>query len=429
MGTTVGTLEHGEMVMQRRPTVRWTDGEGAHESRIDDLVLVGSAPGLPIEVHDRTVSRIHAELESRGDGLWVRDLGSRNGTYINEIRVTQGRVPHDGSLRLGSSTLHVHYDVEQVEVATWNSERFGPLMGTSLVMRRLFARLARMAATESSVLIVGETGSGKELVARAIHAASPRHEGPLVVVDCAALPESLIEAELFGHAKGAFTGAGEARAGSIEAADGGTVFLDEIGELPLAVQPKLLRALEAREIRRVGEAQHKRVDVRFLSATNRDLREMVNAGAFREDLFFRLAVLLVQVPPLRERVEDIPLLVGHHQPAGTAPLDAELMAELSKRPWLGNVRELRNFVERVHALGAEEALAMSWLPAGAPAAPTDTPSLDGPYKALRERWIEHFERSYFTALLARHQSDVAAAAREAGVDRTYVYRMIRRHRL
>jgi transcriptional regulator with GAF, ATPase, and Fis domain len=297
-------------------------------------------------------------------------------------------------------------------------------------MRRLFARLARIAATDSSVLIMGETGCGKEVVARAIHAASPRHEQPLVVVDCAALPESLIEAELFGHAKGAFTGAGEPRAGAIEAADGGTVFLDEIGELSITVQPKLLRALEAREIRRVGETQHRSVDVRFLSATHRDLRQMVNAGAFREDLFFRLAVLLVQVPPLRERVEDIALLAECHQAPGAAPLSAELLAELEKRPWLGNVRELRNFVERVHALGADEALAMS-PPAvlGPSGPPTDTPSLDGPYKQLRERWIDHFERSYFTALLARHEHDVAAAGREAGVDRTYVYRMIRRHGL
>jgi two-component system, NtrC family, response regulator GlrR len=424
-----GTLEHGESVMRRRPRVSWTDASGNHELRIDDMMLVGSAPGVGVQIQDRTVSRLHAEIEPREDGLWVRDLGSRNGTFINEIRVLHGRVPHEGTVRLGSNTLSVVYDIERIHVELWGMQ-FGPLVGASPPMRRLFARLSKIAPTDASVLVVGETGTGKELVARAIHEASPRRGGPFVVVDCAALPESLIEAELFGHTRGAFTGAGEAREGAIEAADGGTVFLDEIGELPLQVQPKLLRVLESREVRRVGEAHHRTVNVRFVSATHRDLREMVNASAFREDLFFRIAVLMIQVPPLRERLEDIPLLVRHLIPAGANPIDDSLLTELGSRPWLGNVRELRNFVERAHALGPDEALAMT--PAGTigmTASPTGSPPLEGPYKDLREVWIEHFEREYFRELLRRHDRNVSAAAREAGVDRTYVYRMIRRHQL
>jgi two-component system, NtrC family, response regulator GlrR len=427
------TVEHGETVVGRRPRLSWRDPDGEHQATVEERTVVGSAPGVDVVVSDRTVSRLHAELEPREDGLWARDLGSRNGTFVNGVRVERARIPQGGTLRLGSTAIEVTYDRQPIAVELWPQPQFGPLLGRSSVMRRLFARLDKIARTDSSVLVVGETGTGKELVARAIHEASPRKDGPLVVVDCAALPESLIEAELFGHSKGAFTGAGDAREGAIESADGGTVFLDEVGELPLAVQPKLLRVLESREVRPVGESRHRKVDVRFVSATHRDLRQMVNAGAFREDLYFRIAVLPVTVPPLRERPDDVALLAEHLSPAGAAALDAELLAEIGRRPWLGNVRELRNFVERAHALGAAEALALSSSPAstGSPAAAGAAAgvSLDGLYKEARERWLDHFEREYFRRLLEHHDRNVSEAARAAGVDRTYVYRMIRRHGL
>jgi DNA-binding NtrC family response regulator len=368
--------------------------------------------------------------------LWVRDLGSRNGSYINEVRIEHARVPQEGKLRLGSTMVRVRYELEPVSLELWSGERFGKLVGRSALMRQLFARLAKIAPTESSVLIHGETGTGKELVARSIHDASPRAGGPFIVVDCAALPDNLIEAELFGHAKGAFTGAATSRMGAIEAADGGTVFLDEIGELPLSVQPKLLRALESREVRPVGESHHKRVDVRFVSATHRDLLRMVNAGAFREDLYFRLAVLIVRIAPLRERVEDIALLAHHLTPASARGLarDDKLVSELEARPWLGNVRELRNFLERAHALGADEALAMT--PTAEAAEPdNDAPrrrvpiSFEAPYKEVRERWLDYLEREYFRELVERHGRNINEAASAAGVDRTYVYRLIRKHGL
>jgi two-component system, NtrC family, response regulator GlrR len=417
------TLQHGEEVLRRRPRLTWTDAAGTHEANVDDVALIGSAPQAALVVDDRTVTRVHAELTPREDGLWVRDLGSRNGTFINGVRVDKGRIPHQGTLRLGSTEITVAYEVEPGPRAPTETS-FGPLVGHTPVMRLLFSRLAKIGPTDVSVLVQGETGTGKELVARALHAASARREQPLAVVDCAALPDNLVEAELFGHVKGAFTGASEARRGAIEAADGGTVFLDEIGELPLHVQPKLLRVLESRQLRRIGEPNHRSVDVRFVSATHRDLAAMVSSGAFREDLYFRIAVIQVTVPPLRERIDDLPLLLAHMAP--DARVDETLLAELRARPWLGNVRELRNFIERAHALGAEEALSMG---ATATDAPGRAPSLDGPYKAVREKWIDQFEKQYFQALLERHARNVAAAAQAAGVDRTYVYRMIRRYGL
>ena len=251
-------------------------------------------------IEDATVSRLHAELDPRRDGLWVRDLGSRNGTFVNGVRVVSARVPDGGRVQLGAASITLLPSPTSVSVELWPDTRFGPLVGKSVAMRELFATLARVAAVDATVLVSGETGTGKELVAEAVHGASPRAGGPFVVVDCAALPDQLLQSELFGHARGAFTGAETARAGAIESANGGTVFLDEIGELPLAMQPALLRVLESRTVRRLGETAHRKVDVRFVSATHRDLRAMVTAGAFREDLYFRhRASLPLVVPPLR----------------------------------------------------------------------------------------------------------------------------------
>ena len=444
-----------------QPRVSWTDAAGAHDQIIDGRVLVGSSPDSGLVIQDPTVSRIHAELEAKFDGLWVRDLGSRNGTSVDGLRVTGACVPHNGRIRLATVELLVDYNPSQVRtVELWPHPQFGKLVGKSARMRELFATLSRVAPMDASILVFGETGTGKELVARALHDASPRASGPFIVVDCAALPENLLDAELFGHAKGAFTGAVGARTGAIEAADGGTVFLDEIGELPISMQPKLLRALESRSVRRVGETAYRNVDVRFISATHRDLLTMVNAAEFREDLFFRLSVLPIQVPPLRERTEDIEPLVRHFlQTSGN--ISSQLMRELTSRPWRGNVRELRNFIDRVRALGPVEALAMSSpgarpqsahdiaaaAAAAAPApgaqnpspllppapppvtSPTDARMFEQAYKDFRETWIDSGEKEYVRRLLLRHDRNVAAAAREAEVDRTYIYRLIRKHEL
>jgi len=437
-----------------QPRVTWVDAAGKHDAVIDGKVLLGSAPGSGIVVGDPTISRLHAELEAKQDGLWVRDLGSRNGTFVDGLQVLGARVPDRGKIRLGSTELVVDYNpTQRRNIEIWPTAGFGKLVGTSVAMRELFAMLARLAPMDAAVLVTGETGTGKELVARAIHDASPRASKPFVVVDCAALPENLLDAELFGHTRGAFTGAVNARAGAIESAEGGTVFLDEIGELPISMQPKLLRVLESHTVRRVGEHTHRNVDVRFLSATHRDLLTMVNANEFREDLYFRLAVLPVHVPALRLRKEDIEPLVTHflRSSGGPSHVPAELMRELLTRPWRGNVRELRNFVDRARALGATEALAMSSqrdiiaapevsAASSAPSATssnpppttmslTDARMFEQAYKDFRETWIDSGEKEYVRRLLLRHDRNVAAAAREAEVDRTYIYRLIRKHEL
>jgi transcriptional regulator with PAS, ATPase and Fis domain len=324
-----------------------------------------------------------------------------------------------------------------VPTAIRPAARFGALVGRSTKMRELAARVERVARSDAAVLVQGETGTGKEVVARAIHQRSRRGGGPLIVVDCGALPETLLEAELFGHARGAFTGALEARAGAIEAAHGGTVLLDEIGELPIAMQPKLLRAVESRSVRRLGETHHRAVDVRFIAATHRDLRAMVQDGSFRGDLYFRMAVLPVTVPSLRERAADIPALVEHFLPEDAAGvITPVLLDQLADRAWPGNVRELRTFVERLLALGAEEALALaSEMPAAGAAAPAPAQLrlpedlLSQSYKQMREHALAHIEREYVRALLARHGRNISAASEAAGINRSYLHRLIRRYEL
>jgi len=435
--TALYDMPGAKSVVRRQPRLDWTDATGERSVTIERSTLVGSASSADLVVSDSAVSRLHAELEPRKDGLWIRDLSSKNGCFINGVRVASARVPDGGKIQLGSTVFSLNASPVAVQVPLWPEPRFGALVGQSVVMRELFATLSRVAATDSTALIFGETGTGKERVAQAIHEASSRKNAPFVIVDCAALPEQLLQSELFGHAKGAFTGAANTRPGAIESADGGTVFLDEIGELPLTMQPALLRVLESRTVRRVGESSHRRVDVRFLSAAPRALRTMVAAGGFREDLYFRLAVLPINVPPLRERMDDIAPLLEHFLP--NLPLDErnDLLRGLLDRPWLGNVRELRNFVERAATFGAARALAMSEppsRPSGAPpsmrpvAAPAEASRdlasvFDKPYRDFRE----DAERLYIERLLERHGGNVSAAAQAAGIDRTYIHRLIKKH--
>jgi len=432
-----GDFGYSQRALLREPQLRWLDARGSHSALMRGRMVAGSAEDCDLVVRAAEVSRLHVAFEVADNGVWVRDLGSLNGTWVDGILVREARVPDGGTVHIGTADLRVFYNQNDSEIVLWPFESFDDLWGRSLPMRALFQRLARLAETDSTVLISGETGTGKELVARAIHKHSRRASHPMVVVDCGALAESLLEAELFGHARGAYTGAANQRPGAIESAEGGTVFLDEVGELPLAMQPKLLRAIESRMVRRLGENQHRKVDVRFLAATHRDLAAMVNAGTFREDLYFRLSVLPVTVPPLRAHPEDIPLLVEKLLPAGAHDtVSPELLQELARRPWPGNVRELRNFVERAVALGAREALDITHrpsmpdlTPAGNDPEALPSVNVDEAFKSIRDRWLEHLERAYLRAMIERHQRDTAAIAQASGLDRSYVYRLIRKHEL
>jgi DNA-binding NtrC family response regulator len=309
---------------------------------------------------------------------------------------------------------------------------FGTLVGSSVPLRTAFAQLAKAAAKDVTVLLTGESGTGKSEAAELLHEQSGRAGKPLRVVDCAAVPANLLESELFGHERGAFTGAIQRRVGVFEEAEGGTVFLDEVGELPLDLQPKLLRVLEAREVRRLGANRYLPVDVRVVAATNRDLRAEVNVGRFRPDLYFRLAVLTVRLPPLRERPGDIPLIAK--QLLGRLTLDEEtrralaepaFLSRLQLSPWPGNVRELRNHLERCAAL--QEALQ----PASEDPSPQHLDALDVsiPFSEARRRLLDTFEQGYVRALLDRHDGNVSRAAATAGVDRAHLHRIMRRQKM
>lgn len=417
---------------RRVPRLKITDTQRSTEVIVEDEATVGTAEGAKIRVVDPTVSRLHLRLVLGDEGLWVHDLGSTNGTHVGALRIGSALVPEGQQIRLGASRIEILPSGTPRDVALWPGDRFGPLVGRSRAARELFGRIARIAPGEATVLLHGETGTGKEVVARAIHEASSRRGGPFVVVDCGAIPESLFESELFGHAKGAFTGAVSAHRGAFLAADKGTLFLDEIGELPAADQAKLLRALESRTVRRVGETHHQPVDVRILAATHRDLARMVSRGELREDLYFRLAVVPLAVPPLRERAEDVPLLLEHFARGAPLGLDAQAIAELSTRPWPGNVRELRNVVDRLLALGPADALAApphdTSRRTDVRAALPDVP-LDEPFKDVRDRWLSHLEREYIRGWIERTGGRTTEIADRIGLDRTYVYRLIKKHRL
>ncbi|MBL8909809.1 MAG: sigma 54-interacting transcriptional regulator [Archangium sp.] len=431
MDVTLTELQGGRALVRKRRSARvvW----GTQELVVSGRVVVGSSESAQIRLDDKRVSRVHAELELDDAGVWVRDLHSSNGTWLGSVKVERVCLTEDAELRFGPVKAQLRFDRQPVNVPLWPSDRLGPLVGASDAMRELFLQLSSAAASESTVLLTGETGTGKELAAQQVHALSPRSAGPFVVVDCGALPQDLLDAELFGHTRGAFTGATHDKSGAFEDAHGGTVFLDEIGELPLALQPRLLRVIESRTVRRLGETQHRKIDVRFVAATHRELATMVSEGTFREDLFFRLSVLPLHLPPLRTRASDVPLLLAALLGGKPGP-DAEVLEELSAWRWPGNVRELRTFVERWQALGPQRALAL--LRGASPAPVAASPSgalppvdLDVPFKELRERWVSHLERAYFEGLFARDGREVSRAAERSGLDRTYVHRLIRKHGL
>jgi two-component system, NtrC family, response regulator GlrR len=404
--------------------------EDAAASSSGTEVTIGSAEGNDLRLTDPSVSRHHCVLESTPEGVRVRDLGSTNGVVVSGCRVDSALLAPGVTLVLGDTQVVFERQEGDVTFPLSRDEQFGLVIGSSVAMRRLFALLPRLAASDTTVLIEGETGTGKSLLAESLHQQSNRSEGPFVVVDCSAIPPSLIESELFGHEKGSFTGAHAARTGYFESASGGTVFLDEIGELPLALQPKLLRILEERVIRRVGSHEPRRVDVRVLAATNRDLRHEVNRGAFRSDLWYRLAAVKLTIPPLRERPQDIPRLVEHFYAELSANPDAraprELLERLSSYHWPGNVRELRNAVER--AILFDDPTIFQEI-SGAPA-PIDAPvDVSQPFGTAKSRAMARWEHAYLRELIGQHDGNISRAARAARMNRNHLRELLLRHRI
>jgi DNA-binding NtrC family response regulator len=420
---------------------------GAEHVLDEGTTLVGTHSDNTIILTDSTVSRYHLEIKVRRDGVEVRDLDTTNGTRHGGIKLGSVILTGAARLRLGK---HTDVDIEPLDelvpLDDWPGDRFGNVIGATSVMKKLFAVLGRVAPTDATILLEGETGTGKEALAEAVHEASSRRGKTFVVVDCGVIPHELIASELFGHARGAYTGATADKKGLIESANGGTLFLDEIGELALDLQPQLLRVLDRRQVRRVGENHSVDVDIRVVAATHRDLRAMVRAGQFREDLYYRLAVVRTTVPPLRDRPSDIAALAAHFAAQygrGDFSISPSLLDQLQRHPWPGNVRELRNVVERALSLGSaglDELAPDTGGPApardpdtdeGLAAIPSGTPAevLEMPFKEAKATLIESFERDYLTHLLARHRGNISRAAAEAGIDRNYIHRLVKKYGL
>jgi DNA-binding NtrC family response regulator len=397
--------------------------QGSREER----VIIGRSPRADLVIEHESVSRIHCEVVWEDGAFVLRDLGSKAGTRMGGLRIREVCLPNEARISIGQSEVSFSLIVGSQEPQLYPTSRFGGLMGETSVMRALYARLAMVAARDTTVLLEGESGTGKELAAQAIHEASSRRAGPFVVVDCGSIPRTLLEAELFGHERGAYTGATRARVGAFVLAEGGTVFLDEVGELDIDLQPRLLGALERREVKPIGAEQPVPVNVRIVAATNRDLRREANRGAFREDLYYRLAVACIRMPPLRERISDVPLLVRsfleqHARRDGTDfPLDEHIMQRLMQRTWPGNVRELRNVVEQIVAFGIEQ---VPIVREGEQQSRVETT-----FKVAKAKLVEDFERAYLVSVLAQHEGNITAAANAADLDRVHFLRLLDRYGL
>ncbi|MBL90206.1 MAG: Fis family transcriptional regulator [Myxococcales bacterium] len=435
-GATVVVGSAGTLAVTR-PTFKLVPRVGPPEVFDQWKVRIGSGPGNDWVLKDNTVSATHAEITVTDKGFRIKDTGSTNGTFIDGIRVMDAILAPGKKVSFGNFETEFHVLEDTVSEKIFESEEYHGAVGRSAHMRTLFSRIQKVATTPATVLIQGETGTGKEVVAWAIYEASNRKDENFVVIDCSAIPKNLIESELFGHEKGAFTGAVSQRKGAFERAHGGTLFLDELGELELELQPKLLRALEQRKIQRVGGDKPIDVDVRIIAATNRDLQRHVAQGSFREDLYYRLAVVNLDLPPLRERLEDLDVLVNHflHQMGKAAEdLPEGSMDIFRQHTWPGNCRELRNAVERAVVLGEA-------VPQPTPRQSAASSAESGPqtvvhnidmqtaYKAQKAEVIADFEEKYARLLLKAHQGNVSAAARQAGIDRMSLHKILSRYDL
>ncbi len=394
------------------------DAPRAIESGVDEITI-GTGAGQVLRLSDRCVSRHHCTIRVGDDGLVLEDLGSTNGTYVAGHRITSAVIAPGDTITIGETVLTIAQLADMAVEPLSRQDRYGRVLGRSIAMRRVFSLLERVATSEATILIEGETGTGKSALAEAIHEASKRAAGPFVVVDCGALPGTLLESELFGHERGAFTGAVDTRIGLFESAKGGTVLLDEIGELPLDLQPKLLRALERRVVRRVGSSRELPIDIRLIAATHHDLRREVNQNTFRSDLWYRLNTVRVVMPPLRERKDDIAMLTAAFYQElladpGAAP-PADLVRSMLRGAWKGNVRELRSAIERALV--------------GAPPIEDDVSEfdLDTSFREAKNRATTSWEKRYLQELLPAHDHNVSRAARAVKMDRGHLSELVHRY--
>jgi two-component system nitrogen regulation response regulator GlnG len=423
------SLERGAPRHEGR--IRIEAGRQAIELSPGETKRIGSSSDADLVLQDTTVSRQHLEVTLGEDGLVMTDLGSKNGSWFGGSQFTRLVIAPPAAIRVGAVELRIR------AAETRETARFGELVAVSAAMRAAFDVMTKVAASDLPILIRGETGTGKELAARAIHTASRRADKPYVVVDLAALTPGVIESELFGHARGAFTGATTDRAGAFDDARGGTVFLDEIGELDLEVQPRLLRVLESGEVKRVGENTYKQTRARIVAATNRDLTEEIAATRFRSDLFHRLAGIEIVLPPLRDRLDDLPVLIDHfaNSRSSTMPpidLPGETLAAMTHYAWPGNVRQLYKVIERAAVLAGGGAITPQLL--GLTEAPDVEPAEPltgdvGPFKEAKQRLVDAWELDYVRRLLAAADGNVTRAASLAGLARVHLHRLLRKHRL
>lgn len=428
------------------------------------IITIGSMDDNNLVIADETVSRHHAQIIQDNDAYIIRDLNSTNGTWVNQVRIKEAYLSEGCLLKFGNADFIFQPMDEDVAVVPSEEAQFGDIVGGNVKMREIYGILEKIAPTNATVIIEGETGTGKEVIAHTLHKMSQRANKPFVVFDCGAVPESLIESELFGHEKGSFTGAIMTRQGLFELAQGGTIFLDELGELSLELQPKLLRVLEQREVRRVGSAKPISVDVRVIAATNRKLEDEVRNNRFREDLFYRLSVVRLFLPPLRDRIDDLPLLVKYFLKKNAFNRDVngnlklrsisrEALRAMTQYTWPGNVRELLNVVERACSLADGDCIELNDLPehvAHCFYEPKLTPSIDIPapslspaqpiakgtpdidyasmtFKEAKEEWLSCFEGEYIRKLLERNHFNISQASRESGIDRKYFRKLMKKY--
>ncbi|MBI5509805.1 MAG: sigma 54-dependent Fis family transcriptional regulator [Deltaproteobacteria bacterium] len=455
---TVVVTDRSEIRLQRSKLVQMTGAAKGSEFELTlQRTVVGSGADCTLVIPDLTVSQHHFAVDRDEQSYLVRDLESTNGTFLDNARVKEAYLRPGALIRAGEIYLRFEPVYERIDLVPSEATHFGGLVGASFRMREIFAVLEKVAPTEATILLQGETGTGKGAVARAIHQSSARQDGPFAVFDCGAIAPTLVESELFGHERGAFTGAVPQRRGALEQASAGTLFIDELSSLALDLQPKLLRALEDREFMRVGSNKQIKMDCRIIAATQRDLWSEVSAGRFREDLYFRLAVVTIPLPALRDRREDVPLLVdgflrdlNNTAVKSFDALEPAHKQRLLAHDWPGNIRELRNTIERLglmeHAdpfLSRSESAreAERAAPAAAPTPIADLPTVPGPasptlpvsydlpFKDAKEVLVTAFEREYLRRLLARVDNNIARAAREANIDRKHLYTLLAKHGL